>query len=111
MIELKNITKSFDGKTAVEDISIKVENGSVYGLVGFNGAGKTTLLKCAAGVYKPDFGQSLIDGRNTFDCAEVRQRMFYFSDEQWYPKYASLLKTAQYYAGYYPDFSFDSIKG
>ena len=56
MIELKNITKSFDGKTAVEDISIKVENGSVYGLVGFNGAGKTTLLKCAAGVYKPDSG-------------------------------------------------------
>ena len=109
MIELKNITKSFDGKTAVEDISIKVENGSVYGLVGFNGAGKTTLLKCAAGVYKPDFGQSLIDGRNTFDCAEVRQRMFYFSDEQWYPKYASLLKTAQYYAGYYPDFSFDTL--
>lgn len=109
MIELKNITKSFGGNTAVEDISIKVENGSVYGLVGFNGAGKTTLLKCAAGIYKPDSGSALIDGKNTFECAPVRQRMFYFADEQWYPKYSSLLKTAQFYAGYYPGYSFDTL--
>ena len=110
MIEIKNLTKSYGETVAVEDISLKVENGSVYGLVGFNGAGKTTLIKCVAGVYKPDRGQALIDGKDTFACPEVRQKMFYFSDEQWYPKYASLLKTAQYYAGYYPDFDFDMLR-
>ncbi|MBR5112858.1 MAG: ABC transporter ATP-binding protein [Clostridia bacterium] len=109
MIEIKNLTKGYGANIAVEDISLRVENGSVYGLVGFNGAGKTTLIKCVAGVYKPDAGQVLIDGADTFTCPGIRQKMFYFSDEQWYPKYASLLKTAQFYAGYYPDYDFDML--
>lgn len=45
MIEIKNVTKKYGDYVAVEDISFKVEESSIYGLVGYNGAGKTTLLK------------------------------------------------------------------
>ncbi len=109
MIEVKNITKKFGGKAAIEDISFKVENGSVYGLVGFNGAGKTTLIKCIAGVYKPDRGQALIDGEDTFASAQIRQKMFYAADEFAFPNYSSLLNAAKYFAGYFPDFDFDTL--
>ena len=50
MIEIKNVTKKYGNYVAVEDISFKVEESSIYGLVGYNGAGKTTLLKTAAGI-------------------------------------------------------------
>ena len=54
MIEIKNVTKKYGNYVAVEDISFKVEESSIYGLVGYNGAGKTTLLKTAAGILKPE---------------------------------------------------------
>ncbi|MBR3620682.1 MAG: ABC transporter ATP-binding protein [Clostridia bacterium] len=109
MIEVKNITKKFGAKTAIENISFKVENGSVYGLVGFNGAGKTTLIKCIAGVYKPDKGQAFIDGKDTFADSGVRQKMFYAADEFAFPNYSSLLNAAKYFAGYFPKFDFDTL--
>ena len=62
MIEVSHISKSFGSYRALDDISFTVENGSVYGLVGYNGAGKTTLLKIIAGVYRADAGTVTIDG-------------------------------------------------
>lgn len=62
MIEVSGIAKRFGSHVALEDVSLSVENGMVYGLVGYNGAGKTTLLKIIAGVYKPDAGTVRIDG-------------------------------------------------
>ena len=62
MIEVSGIAKRFGSHAALDDVSLSVENGMVYGLVGYNGAGKTTLLKIIAGVYKPDAGTVRIDG-------------------------------------------------
>ena len=49
MIEINNVSKSFDGFTALHDVSLTVPTGSVYGLVGPNGVGKSTLIRCRAG--------------------------------------------------------------
>ena len=56
MLELKNITKTFGTFKALDDLSMTVPQGSVYGLVGPNGAGKSTAIRVLTGVYRPDRG-------------------------------------------------------
>lgn len=64
MLEVKNISISFGGLRAVDDFSITIEKGQLYGLIGPNGAGKTTCFNLLTGVYKPDSGHILLDGKN-----------------------------------------------
>jgi inositol transport system ATP-binding protein len=63
ILELKNISKSFPGVKAIDDISLCVKKGSVHVIVGENGAGKSTLMKIINGVYKPDQGTMVFDGK------------------------------------------------
>ena len=60
MIELKNLTKRFDKVTAVDNMNLTINEGSVVGLVGSNGSGKSTLLRLLSGVYQPDGGEVLV---------------------------------------------------
>ena len=62
MIQLDNISKSFDGVYAVRDLSVTVEKGEVFGLVGPNGAGKTTTINIMTGLLRPDAGSVTIGG-------------------------------------------------
>lgn len=64
MIEVIGVTKRFQDFTAIQNLSLKVEKSSIYGLVGYNGAGKTTLLKTVSGVYRADEGEVKIFGEN-----------------------------------------------
>jgi len=63
LLETKNITKRFGGLTAVDQVSMGVEPGEVVALLGDNGAGKSTLIKLISGVYKPDGGEILLNGK------------------------------------------------
>ena len=62
MLELRNITKTFGSVTANNDVSIKVEKGTIHAIVGENGAGKSTIMRIAYGFYKADSGEILVDG-------------------------------------------------
>jgi simple sugar transport system ATP-binding protein len=62
MIELKNITKTFGAVTANNDVSFKVEPGTIHAIVGENGAGKSTIMRIAYGFYNADSGEILING-------------------------------------------------
>ncbi len=64
MLEVKNLSISFGGLKAVDDFNITIEKGQLYGLIGPNGAGKTTIFNLLTGVYKPDCGKILLDGKN-----------------------------------------------
>jgi len=64
ILEVKNITKRFGGVTAVNDVSLAIERGSITGLIGPNGSGKTTLFNCMTGTFTPDAGQVLLDGHD-----------------------------------------------
>ena len=62
MLEIKNLTKTFGEKTAVDHLSLKIEPGEIYGFIGHNGAGKTTTLKSVAGILQFDEGEIKIGG-------------------------------------------------
>ena len=64
ILEVRNIGIAFGGLKAVDDFSVTIEKGQLYGLIGPNGAGKTTIFNLLTGVYKPDTGSILLDGKN-----------------------------------------------
>ena len=109
MIEIREVTKKYGKFPAVDKLSMTVDKGSVYGLVGYNGAGKTTLLKTVAGIYRADGGSVTVDGVDVFDSADVKRRMFYVPDDLYFNYNSSIEKMAKFYAGYYPKFSFETL--
>lgn len=64
MIEIKSLYKSFDGKDVLKDINAKFENGKTNLIIGQSGSGKTVLMKCIVGLFTPEKGEILYDGRN-----------------------------------------------
>ena len=64
LLEVRYIGISFGGLKAVNDFSLTIEKGQLYGLIGPNGAGKTTVFNLLTGVYKPDTGSIFLDGKN-----------------------------------------------
>lgn len=64
MLEVKNLSISFGGLAAVDDFNVSIKKKQLYGLIGPNGAGKTTVFNLLTGVYKPDKGTILLDGKD-----------------------------------------------
>lgn len=102
MIEVKNLTKRFGSKAALGGVSFTIGGGSVFGLVGSNGAGKSTFLRTCAGIYFPDGGEVLIDGRASFENTEVKSEICFIPDYPYFLPQATLNDMAKFYAGIYP---------
>ena len=64
LLDVKNLSISFGGLRAVDGFEMQIEKGELYGLIGPNGAGKTTVFNLLTGVYKPDTGSILLDGKD-----------------------------------------------
>ena len=64
MLKIENLTKTYGHKKAVDDLSLHIESGSIYGFIGHNGAGKTTTLKAIVGIMNFDSGDIYIDGKS-----------------------------------------------
>ncbi len=103
MIELKNLTKTFDGFTALDGLDMHVQKGSIYGLVGVNGSGKTTLIKHLTGVFRPDSGDVLVDGQPVFDNIAIHQKLTYIADDLYFFSLYDLKGVAAYYRKLYPN--------
>jgi len=76
MLQIRNLTKTYSGKKrAVDDISISIEKGEIFGFIGHNGAGKTTTIKCAVGILDFEKGEIYVDGKsvkdNPIECKQV----------------------------------------
>ena len=84
MIQVKNLTKKFDSFVALDNLSLNVKKGSIYGLVGPNGAGKTTLMKAITGIYRVDNGEVIIDDENVYENVKIKDRVIYISDELYF---------------------------
>ena len=104
MLELKNITKTFGDFKALDDLSMTVPKGTVYGLVGPNGAGKSTAIRCMVGVYRPDYGSVTMDGELVYENPALKTRIGYIPDDIFFFPTATLEEMRRFYKGIYPDF-------
>ena len=104
MLELKNVTKTFGRVTALDDLSMSVPQGAVYGLVGPNGAGKSTAIRHLTGVYRPDRGQVTMEGLPVYENPAVKQLIGYIPDEVFFYPAATLEEMGRFYRGIYPKF-------
>ena len=82
MIEIKNVSKSYDGKVkALNDISFKIDIGEIFAFIGHNGAGKTTMIKSLVGILDFDSGDILINGKSIKkEPIECKREMAYVPD-------------------------------
>ena len=105
MIEVRNLTKTFGQVRALDDLSLTVPDGAVYGLVGPNGAGKSTLIRHITGIFRPDSGTVTVDGQPVYEDPDVKARIAFIPDDVFYFPSASLEEMRRFYRGVYPDFS------
>ena len=110
MIEVKNVTKSFDGFRALDGLNITVPRGAVYGLVGPNGAGKSTGIRHLAGIYRQDAGEVLVDGAPVFDNPAVKSRIAYIPDDIFYYTQATIRDMMRFTRDLYPGFDTDCFE-
>ena len=104
MLQVKNVTKCFGDFKALDNLSMTVPKGTVYGLVGPNGAGKSTIIRLLTGVYTPDGGQLTMDGQGVYENIAVKERIGYIPDEIFYFPSATLEDMRKFYRGLYPKF-------
>ena len=118
MIEINNTSMVFakkglgkadpnSGFKALDNISITIPDGCIYGFLGSNGAGKSTLMRMMCGVYKTEQGSVKIDGEDVFDNPNAKAKIFFVNDETVQYARFTLDGLANYYASYYDSFSFD----
>ena len=105
MLEARNVVKTFDGFRALDNASLTVPKGAVYGLVGPNGAGKSTIIRHFTGVYRPDSGELTLEGRSIYENPAIKQRLCVIPDDWFYFSQWSIREMARLYKGMYPSFS------
>ena len=110
MISMTNVTKTFDGFKALDNIDMLAPTGTVYGLVGSNGAGKTTLIRHLAGIYRQDSGQVCIDGQNVYENNTVKMRTGVIPDEVYFYPQSSTRDMAKFLSSIYPRFDWAYYK-
>ena len=104
MLEMKNVTKTFGKCKALDNLSMTVPKGSVYGLVGPNGAGKSTAIRLMTGIYRPDSGKITMEGMPVYENPVNKVRMGYIPDDIFYFPSASMAEMKRFYKGIYPRF-------
>ena len=104
MIEAKEVKKTFDGFVALDNLTMTVPRGSIYGLVGPNGAGKSTILRHLCGVYRPDSGSITLEGEPVYENPGIKARLVVIPDEVYYYGSASVMEMMKFYRGMYPHF-------
>ncbi|MBE6578251.1 MAG: ABC transporter ATP-binding protein [Ruminococcaceae bacterium] len=113
MIRLNRVCKSYGKTEILKDITLEMEDCSIYGLIGYNGAGKTTLLNIVSGLYRPTGGEVLLDVgedlRDPFDDPLVKRSLFYVTDNPYYFPGADLVTMRDFYKGFYPNWSDNSF--
>ena len=104
MLEMRNVTKLFGNFAALNDLSMTVPQGAVYGLVGPNGAGKSTAIRHLTGIYRPDCGEITMDGAPIYENPALKERIGYIPDEIFFFPSASLEEMRKFYRDMYPKF-------
>ena len=104
MITITNVSKGFDDILAVDQVSLAMQEGNVFGLIGTNGAGKTTLLRMVAGIIRPDSGEIYIDEKKVFNNEEALKEIYFIPDEPFFFRNANGKDMEKYLGTVYKNF-------
>ena len=103
VVAVERLSRRFGKKVALDEVTLKIPSGCVYGLVGENGAGKTTLLKHLLGLYAPQSGSVNVFGLSPVDNpVEVLSQVGYLSEDRALPEWMSIAELINYTAAFYP---------
>ena len=105
MIEIRNLTKRFDKVVAVDGIDLRINPGTVTGLVGSNGSGKSTLLRMLAGVFAPDGGEIILNGESLYENPAVKGSCYFIPDFPYFYNNSTVENTASLLRDIYPNWS------
>ncbi len=104
VVEIQNLTRQYGKTHALDDVSLTLQAGMVYGLVGANGAGKTTLIKHLLGLLRPQAGTVRVLGHDPIeDPVAVLSRLGYLSEERELPEWMRIDELLKYSAAFYPN--------
>ena len=109
MIKINDVTKRYEKKTAVSNVSLQIDKGQIHGLIGENSAGKTTLIKCIVGIYTPDEGSITLDGKDVYDNVDAKKRIAYVGDYAQFVPFYTVSAVLKMYARFYDTFSIDKF--
>jgi ABC-2 type transport system ATP-binding protein len=113
MIKVHSVSKQYNKHLAVNDLSLTVNKGSIYGLLGSNGAGKTSLLKMIAGINRQDKGTIKIDEQPAYENIAIKERVVFIPDVLYFFPQATVAQMAAQYKEYYPNWNqqrFEQLK-
>ncbi len=110
MIRIDSVSKNFDTVQSLDGVSVIIENGSIFGLIGSNGSGKSTLLRIMSGVYTPSEGSVTYDGATVFENPKVKKNIVYLSDDQYFLPNTTPSDMAKLYKCAYSTFSEEKYK-
>lgn len=105
MIQVKDITKHYEKFKALDNISLHVRKGTIYGLVGANGAGKTTILNHICGVLRGESGEILINGVSVYENENAKKTVLSIADDWYYYPTFTIKKMAGFYKDIYHSFN------
>ncbi len=110
MIRTENVTKHFGKVCSLHEVSVTVENGSIFGLIGSNGSGKSTLLRTLSGIYKPDSGEIYCCGEPVFENTAIKEKIVYLSDDPYFLPSCNMADMCELYRSLYPGYSMERYK-
>ncbi|MFC4404768.1 ABC transporter ATP-binding protein [Gracilibacillus xinjiangensis] len=105
MIQVQNVNKKFEKDIVLDNISLKVDKGSIYGLLGSNGAGKTTLLKTIAGIIKQNSGAVEVERKPVFENVSLKEMLIYIPDSLFFFSQYTTNQMAKFYENMYPNWN------
>lgn len=108
MIKVESATKYFGDVCSLDEVTLQIPDGSIFGLIGSNGSGKSTLLRAMSGIFAVDEGRILFDGCNIWENTEQKAKLVYLSDEPYFLPHSSIEDMRNLFRSLYP--TFDSVK-
>lgn len=108
LLNIQNLSKKFGCNDALNDVSLSIESGKIYGLLGPNGSGKTTLIKIINGLLVPNNGTVLVAGKQPGPY--TKSVISYLPDKLYFNKWMKVSELLEYYADFYSDFDIARAK-
>lgn len=105
LVELQQVSKSYGGAVALNNVNLKLPAGKIIGLLGPNGSGKTTMIKIINGLLQPEYGQVLINGLTP--SPETKAIVSYLPDTTYLDEQMKVIEAVNFFADFYKDFDME----